>query len=250
MPDDVPPARRLRTPRGPGTPDLTLRAQARRFRLRPGAPGIWAEAALRLCPTVMPSDPTAAPAEYRRYRRFLSWFVLSFVSIGSLYLLVSVGVTIYRRRHAEPWGAPVTGSSEDLESCAEELIDVEEGLERHLDNFDHLIAHYDTELAQRWSEERGFWLGQWRAAGTRCRYGDSHRGPLAKQWEQLAVIHGELRDTEQTYDTELLRFGQHEGPRLDQLRDRLASVSRQIGATSGPGSSPAAAPHDPGETTP
>lgn len=193
----------------------------------------------------MPSDPSASPAEYRRYRRFLSWFVLSFVSIGSLYLLVSVGVTIYRRRHAEPWGAPVTGSAEDLESCAEELTDVEQGLEHHLDNFDHLIAHYDTDLAQSWSEERGFWLGQLRAAATRCRYDDPHRGPLAKQWEQLAVIHGQLRDTEQTYHDELLRFGQHEGPRLDELRDRLASVTRQVGALA-----PEATPHDPGENKP
>lgn len=194
----------------------------------------------------MPSDNSASPPEYRRYRRFLSWFVLSFVSIGSVYLLVSVGVTIYRRRHAEPWGAPVTGSASDLESCAEELIDVEQGLERHLDNFDHLIAHYDTALAQRWSEERGYWLGQWRVAGTRCRYGDAHRGPRAKQWEQLAVIHGEMRETEQSYDTELLRFGEKEAPRLDRLRDRLASVSRQIGGNN----APEAAPHDPKESTP
>lgn len=194
----------------------------------------------------MPSDTSASPPEYRRYRRFLSWFVLSFVSIGSLYLLVSVGVTISRRRNAEPWGAPVTGSADDLESCAEELIDVEQGLERHLDNFDHLIAHYDTALAQRWSEERGYWLGQWRVAGTRCRYGDAHRGPLAKKWEQLAVIHAEMRETEQSYDTELLRFGEKEAPRLDRLRDRLASVSRQIGAYN----APEAAPHDPKESTP
>jgi hypothetical protein len=192
----------------------------------------------------MPSDNSASPPEYRRYRRFLSWFVLSFVSVGSMYLLVSVGVTIYRRRHAEPWGEPVTGSADDLESCAEELTDVEQGLERHLDNFDHLIAHYDAALAQRWSEERGFWLGQWRVAGTRCRYGAPRRGPLAKQWEQLAVIHGEMRETEQSYDTELLRFGEREGPRLDQLRDRLASVSRQIGAITPLGT----APQDPGET--
>ena len=34
----------------------------------------------------MPSDTAASPPEYRRYRRFLSWLVLSFVSVGSLYL--------------------------------------------------------------------------------------------------------------------------------------------------------------------
>jgi hypothetical protein len=194
----------------------------------------------------MPSEAASTPAEYRRYRRFLSWLVLSFVSVGSLYLLVSVGVTIYRRRHAEPWGAPVTGSADDLESCADELADVEQGLERHLQSFDHLIAHYDADKAQRWSEERSIWLGQWRAAATRCRYGDPRRGPLAKQWEQLAVIHGELREAEASTDKELVRFGQHQGQQLDRLRDRLASVSRQIGATA-PGT---AAPHDPEDRTP
>jgi len=76
---------------------------------------------------------------------------------------------------------------------------------------------------------------------TRCRYSAPHRGPLAKQWEQLAVIHGELRETETSYDSELVRFAQNQGPRLDRLRDRLASVTRQIGA------SPAGevTPHDP-----
>ena len=54
------------------------------------------------------------------------------------------------------------------------------------------------------------------------------------------MIHGEMRETEQSYDTGLLRFGEKEAPRLDRLRDRLASVSRQIGANN----APEAAPHD------
>jgi hypothetical protein len=192
----------------------------------------------------MSPEPLASPPEYRRYRRFLSWLVLAFVSLGSSYLLVSVGVTIYRRRQPEPIGAPTGDTAADLESCAGELDEVEQGLERHLDNFDHLVAHYDADEAQRWSEDRAFWLGQWRAAEGRCRYGAPRTGPLAKQWEQLAVIHGELRDTESSYGKELVRFGQTEAPRLDRLRERLASVERQIGAGAGAG---AAAPNDSGE---
>lgn len=163
----------------------------------------------------MSPESLASPPEYRRYRRFLSGLVLTFVSVGSAYLLVSVGVTIYRRRNAVPLGAPVGASATDLESCAEELTDVEKSLERHLDNFDHLVAHYDADEAQRWDEDRAFWNGQWRAAGSRCRYGDPRPGPLSKQWEQLAVIHGELRETEQSFGKELIRFGQTEAPRLD-----------------------------------
>ncbi|HVV52220.1 MAG TPA: hypothetical protein VHO06_21300 [Polyangia bacterium] len=150
--------------------------------------------------------------------------MLTFVSLGSFYLLTSVGVTIYRRRHAQPLSAPVGASAGDLESCADELADLEQALERHLDDFDHLVAHYDADQAQRWSEARGLWDGQWQAAGHRCRYGDARPGPLAKQWEQLAVIHGELHETEQTYDKELIHFGKTEAPRLDRLRDRLAAI--------------------------
>jgi hypothetical protein len=92
----------------------------------------------------MSPESPASPPEYHRYRRFLSGLVLTFVSVGSCYLLISVGVTISRRRHVEPLGAPVGTSAADLESCSEELGEVEQGLERHLDNFDHLVAHYDA----------------------------------------------------------------------------------------------------------
>jgi hypothetical protein len=195
----------------------------------------------------MVSEPLASPGEYRRYRRFLSWLVLCFITLGSGYLLVSVGVTIYRRRRAEPAAAPVGASTADLESCTEELIDVEQGLEQHLDNFNHLVAHYDAAEAQRWAEDRDFWLGQWRAAGARCQYTDPRRGPLAKDWEQLAVIHTDLRDTEASYTKELIRFGKNEAPRLDLLRERLESVGRRIGASP---TGPPTTTHDSGDPTP
>src|SRR5215510_9947365 len=122
----------------------------------------------------MPSEQPAStsPAEFRRYRRLLSWLVLGFVSLGSAYLLVSVGVTIYRRRNAVPAGAPIgaAASTADLEGCVEELADVEQGLERHLQNFHGLLAHYDAPEAQRWYEDQEFWLGQWKAAEQRCRF--------------------------------------------------------------------------------
>jgi hypothetical protein len=176
----------------------------------------------------MVAESLAPPGEYRRYRRLLSWLVLCFVSLGSIYLLVSVGVTIYLRRHAEPLGAPVGASTDDLQSCAEELTDVEQGLERHLDNFSHLVAHYDAAEAQRWASDRDFWLGQWKASGARCQYTAPRHGPHAKEWEQLAIIHTDLRDTEASYTKELIRFGQAEAPRLDLLRERLESVGRRI----------------------
>src|SRR5204862_6971428 len=102
----------------------------------------------------MSSEPPASPPEFRRYRRFLSWLVLGFVSLGSAYLLVSVGVSIYRRRNAVPLGEPVGAvtSASDLQGCLEELVAVEQALESHLENFHNLLAHYDADEAQRWAE--------------------------------------------------------------------------------------------------
>jgi hypothetical protein len=181
----------------------------------------------------MPSEQPASPPEFRRYRRFLSWLVLGFVSLGSAYMLVSVGVTIYRRRNAVPSGAPIgaLASPADVQGCLEEISVVEQALERHLENFHNLLAHYDAAEAQRWAESESFWLGQWKAAGERCRFAEPRKGPLAKSWEELGVIYAELRTTEATYTKELQRFAKHQAPRLDQMRERLKSVSRRIGTT-------------------
>ena len=159
--------------------------------------------------------------------------MLGFVSLGSAYMLVSVGVSIYRRRNAVPLGAPVgtMASPADLQGCLEELSVVEQALERHLENFHNLLAHYDADEAQRWAESASFWLGQWKAAGERCRYKQPRKGPLAKSWEELHVIYDDLRNIEETYTKELHGFAEKQAPRLDEMRERLKSVSRRIGTT-------------------
>jgi len=181
----------------------------------------------------MSSESPAPPPEFRRYRRFLSWLVLGFVSLGSAYMLVSVGVTIYRRRNAVPLGEPIglRASQADVKGCLDELSDVEKALEQHLENFHNLLAHYDTDEAQRWSESESFWLGQWKAAGERCRFGERRKGPLAKSWDELGVIYDELKKTEATYTNQLRRFARDQAPRLDQMRERLKAVGHHIGTT-------------------
>jgi len=194
------------------------------------------------------SNPNVPPTEFRRYRRFVSWFVFTFVLLGTAYMLVSVAVTISRRYQAVPLGSPVgmQATRADVESCYDELSDVVEGLQKYLDNSSTLMAHYDAAEAQRWASDRDFWLGQWKASGARCQYTAPRHGPHAKEWEQLAIIHTDLRDTEASYTKELIRFGQAEAPRLDLLRERLESVGRRI-ATSAMG---AATSRDSGDTKP
>jgi hypothetical protein len=147
-------------------------------------------------------------------------------------MLVSVGVTIYRRQNAVPTGSPVgtIASDAEIEGCHEELSDVADGLEKHLENFHHLVAHYDAAEAQRWSEDQSFWLGQWQAAGRRCHFQARRTGRFAKEWEQLAVVHEDLRETEAGYTRELLRFGHEQAPRLDRIRKSLGEIGARLSA--------------------
>jgi hypothetical protein len=205
-------------------------------------------------PITPPPDSPPIPGEYRRYRRFVSWFILTFVSIGCTYLLISVGVTIYRRRNAVPSGSPVSvvPTAVDLESCHEELKDVAQGLERHLENF-HLVAHYDGAEAQSWAEDGAFWLGQWKAADERCHFAAPRPGKFTKEWEQLSAIHAQLRETEASFTKELLRFGKDQAPHLDQIMERLDRVGAKLGTsgTAEPGDSPqSSATSDSGDTKP
>ena len=71
-------------------------------------------------------------------------FILTFVTLGSIYMLVSVGVTIYRRQHAVPTGEPVgtTESLAEIESCHEEVSDVADTVVRFGEPTDDEIAAY------------------------------------------------------------------------------------------------------------
>jgi len=177
---------------------------------------------------VSASDQTAAPPnEFRPYRRFLSWFILLFVSLGSVYLLSSIGVTIYRRRHAVPLGSRVSemATAQELRSCFEELKDVVEGLDRYLESSHRLLGHYDADEVQQWASAGAFWRGQWNAVGKRCAFGN-HKG---KEWEELSVVHDLLRETEASYTQEIQRFGRELTPRLDRMRERLGRIESHLG---------------------
>ena len=114
--------------------------------------------------------------------------MLGFVSLGSAYMLVSVGVTIYRRRNAVPPGEPIgrMASPAELQGCLEELSESSGRWSATSENFHNLLAHYDTGEAQRWYENESFWLGQWKAAGERCRYTEPRKGPLRQELGRAA----------------------------------------------------------------
>jgi len=186
-----------------------------------------------IVPIVVSTEPSVPATEFRRYRRFVSWFILVFVLLGSAYMLVSVAVTIYRRYEAVPLGSPIGAQATrgDMVSCFDELSDVVEGLQKYLDNSNTLMAHYDANEAQKWADAGIYWRGQWKAVGERCGF-QRRRGD--KDWEDMAVLHEELRDTEVSFTKEILRFGKEIAPRLDRLRERLARVDQHLSAGNQP----------------
>jgi hypothetical protein len=167
------------------------------------------------------------PGEFRRYRKFVSWFILTFILCGGSYLLLSVSVTLYRRQHAVLLGSPVgaLATKEDADSCYDELSDVVEGLFKYLEYSHTLMAHTDPGQVQDWAEAGSYWRGQWKAVGERCGF-ERRRG--AKNWEEMAVLHEELRETEASYTQEISRFGKDLAPRLGRMRERLARIGERL----------------------
>jgi hypothetical protein len=174
-----------------------------------------------------PGVEAQTPGEFRRYRRFVSWFTLTFVLLGGSYMLVSVVVTIYRRQHAVPLGNTVgtLATRADAESCYDELSDVVEGLRKYLDNSHTLLAPNNVAEVQDWAEAGSYWRNQWKAVGQRCGF-ERRRG--AKNWEEMAVLHDELRETEASYTKEIIRFGKELAPRLGRLRERLSKIGERL----------------------
>jgi hypothetical protein len=178
--------------------------------------------------------PPASSAEFRPYRRFVSWFVLSFVSLGSFYLLLSVGLSIYRQRHVVLKGAVVSAEMTDaeLKSCFRELDDVRQGLKKHLEDFHTLLAHYDPGEAQSWADEGTVWQGQWRVLGQRCRFNEIRATHFRKELEEMVAAYHELDQTRDIYTKALKRFGTDQAPRLDRIQLRMQKIDERIDSKS------------------
>lgn len=199
--------------------------------------GSYAEPGASLHSLFILSPPqNASPAEFRSYRRFVTAFVLIFVSLGSGYLLMSVGITIYRQRHAAPTDERVGDAitSSEIQGCFAELDDVTQGLAKHLENFHHLLARYDAGEAQRWAEEGTVWRRQWEGLGKRCRFPEIRGPAFRKEIEEMATAYAELGETHQIYTKSLRQFGRDQAPRLDRVRERLGRIGERLSRMGAP----------------
>jgi hypothetical protein len=169
----------------------------------------------------------------------VSWFVLLFILIGGVYLLTSVGVSIYRRRHVVPTPNRVSAqvTEDEIKSCFDELDDVRQRLAKHLENFHHLLASYDRAEAQRWAEEGNSWHQQWQALGQRCRFNELPVTRLRKELEQMTGAYLALGDTYNLHIRAFKRFGTELAPRMDDIHERMKKIGERLNqsASSPPG---------------
>ena len=159
--------------------------------------------------------------------------------LGSLYLLLSVVVSLQRQRHVvlEDRISPKLSPSE-IAGCFEDLRDVSMALEKHLENAYHLLGGYESEEARRWSAEGEVWRNRWRVFGERCRLGEQATR-ANKDFEAMAAAHLELGSIQTTYSRELLRFGSELAPRLDRINKRVEKIGQSLSTSGSPtGASP------------
>jgi hypothetical protein len=179
--------------------------------------------------------------EFHRYRKLVAWTSSILVALGSLYLLLSVGVSLQRQRNGvsqNPISFQLT--AEEIGGCFDELRDVSVALEKHLENAYHLLGGYDSEEARRWSSEGEVWRNRWRVFGERCRLVEARPASPNKDMEAMAAAYEELGSIQTTYSRELLRFGSELAPRLDRINKRVDEIGERLAS---PGS-PAGATHE------
>jgi hypothetical protein len=182
------------------------------------------------------SSTQSSNQEFHRYRKLVAWASTILVTVGTLYLLLSVSVTLQRQRNVvlENRISPQL-TEKELAGCFDELRDVSVALEKHLENAYHLLGGYDSEEAQRWSNEGEFWRRRWRVLGQRCRFIEPQpAGSVRKDFETMAAAFEEMGSIQTTYSRELLRFGSELAPRLDRLNKRVDQIGEHLATPGSP----------------
>ena len=182
------------------------------------------------------SLPTKSqPQEFRQYRKLVSWTILSLIALGSLYLLVSVSVGLYRRRHPLLAGDAISErvSNAEMASCFGELRELSVALRKYLERSHHLLANDDADELQRWADEGAVWRTQWVGLGRRCRLLEGIHQER-REMEALVATHAELGNIQTTYTEALKRFAKDLVPRLGRLDKRLEKLGEAIGTTGSP----------------
>ena len=171
--------------------------------------------------------------EFHKYRKLVAWGSLSVVATASVFLMVSVGVSIKRQRNAEV-GQKVSEqfTSVELQRCHEELNDISLALEKHLESAYHLLRGYDSDEAGRWGEEGDVWRRRWVVLGERCRLSNPGTVTAQKELESMVAAYQELGNIQTTYSNELLRFGKDLAPRLDRLKKHMEHLGARVWAKS------------------
>ena len=79
--------------------------------------------------------------------------------------------------------------------CWQELSDVTESLQKHLEKSHYLLGGYDQAEAQRWASEGAFWRNQWKVLGERCRLDRPAPARGGKELDEMVGAYRELDET-------------------------------------------------------
>jgi hypothetical protein len=157
------------------------------------------------------------------------------VALGSLYLLLSVTVSLQHQRNVVLEGsyqraAHGQGNRRLFRGIARRLG----GAWRNTSKMPTTSGGYDSEEARRWSGEGEVWRNRWRVFGERCRLVERRPAPTHKDMEAMAAAYEELGSIQTTYSQELLRFGSELAPRLDRINKRVDEIGEHLATPGSP----------------
>lgn len=170
------------------------------------------------------------PSEFRPYRRLFQG-VFAFVAIGGvIFLLISIGLSVFGRRDAGPLPAQISGqpSVDEQVACQREVQGLFDELNQQLFERQKDVSKSDVDVLSKWEAWRERWHRRWTEVGYRCRFEGSKGKGLGDAYDRMAYVHEDLEEIEQRFDAQLNRFLNHEAPHVAEIRAALAENDRLL----------------------
>jgi hypothetical protein len=172
--------------------------------------------------------------EFRPYRRALGAVVAAF-SVGAiLYLLASIGVSVFSKRRVPLQGKPIDARNvEEVLTCQDDVERLFRELKDETFRLLGLVGKNDTDVAEQWDDFSKRWHDRWSEVGQRCRFAELRDRGLGAEFDRLAWAHEDLEDMKLKFAALLRNYIDEQGPHIESIRRSLEASRRGLEAKRG-----------------
>src|SRR5262249_44684120 len=144
-----------------------------------------------------------------------------------LYLLASIGVSVFAKRHVPLQGKPIDASNiDEVLTCQTDVEQLFKELNEETFGLQGLVGKKDTDLAQQWEDFSKRWHDRWTEVDQRCRFSEMRDRGLGADFDRLAWAHADLEDMKLKFAALLRNYIDDQVPHIESIRRSLEASRR------------------------